>query len=256
MRAYAIGDIHGQIDMLHDAHARIARDRQSVGDEDSPIIHLGDLTDRGPASRDVLDYMVAGHAAGQPWITLKGNHDHMFHLFLKNPLEADPGLRPDLTWLHPRLGGDTTLESYGITNVANRTPQDLHAEAMEKVPPEHAAFLASLPLTHRAAGAFFVHAGIRPGIPLDRQDPNDLIWIRGEFHNDRQDHGPLIVHGHTPVEAPRHYANRINLDTGAAYGGPLTAAVIEDRKVWILTEDGRDLLPPPRGLAHWLGLRR
>lgn len=256
MRAYAIGDIHGQLELLHDAHARIAADRKRVGDTDSPVIHLGDLTDRGPASREVMDYMIAGHGTGQPWITLKGNHDHMFALFLQDPNLPDPELRPDLTWLHPRLGGDTTLESYGILNVADRSPEDIHREALEKVPQEHLAFLKSLPFKYETAGAFFVHAGVRPGIPLDQQSETDLMWIRAAFHNDKRDYGPLIVHGHTPVDTPKHYGNRVNLDSGAAYGGPLTAAVVEDGEVWTLTAEGRDPLLAPRGMARWFGLGR
>jgi len=244
MRAYAIGDIHGQLDMLHAAHARVAADRARVGDEDSPLVHLGDLTDRGPDSRGVLDHLIDGHAAGRPWVTIKGNHDRMFEMFLRDPQEHDPVLRPDLTWSHPRLGGNTTLASYGIQSPETRSDADLHAEARRVVPPAHAAFLAGLPLFHEAAGALFVHAGIRPGVPLADQAEDDLLWIRKEFHDDPRDHGMLIVHGHTPVDVPTHFGNRVDLDTGAAYGRFLTAAVIEDGQVWTLDDDGREPLTP------------
>ncbi len=254
MRAYAIGDIHGQIDLLHAAHARVAADRAMVGDADAPLIHLGDLTDRGPHSRDVIEHLIQGTKSGEPWVTIKGNHDHMFSLFLSDPLAADPGLRADLTWLHPRLGGDTTLLSYGIEHAADRSPEDLHAEARDKVPAEHVAFLESLPLNYEAAGAMFVHAGIRPGVPLARQTAEDMMWIRKDFHASKADHGPLIVHGHTPVDAPTHYGNRLNLDTGAAYGKALTAAVIENGNVFVLEEDGRRPLPPPSAWRRLLGL--
>lgn len=254
MRAYAIGDIHGQIDLLHAAHARVAADRAEVGDADSPLVHVGDLTDRGPESRAVVDYLIKGHAQGQPWITLKGNHDNMFAMFLDDPFLPDPGLRAELHWLNPRLGGNTTLASYSIEDADKRMPDDVHAEAIKKVPKSHHAFLSNLPTSHRAAGALFVHAGIRPGIPLDKQLDEDLMWIRKPFHEDSRDHGLLVVHGHTPVKEAMHYGNRVNIDTGAAYGGPLTAIVVEDGEVHVLTDQGRIPLTPsePKGLAKRL----
>lgn len=245
-RAYAIGDIHGHLDRLAAAHALIAADRRRTGDSDAPVIHLGDLVDRGPESAEVIEYLAAGPAAGGPWITLKGNHDSLFELFLRDPALRDPGLRAELSWLHPNLGGVATLASYGIAAADRRAPRDLAEEAAVRVPARHRAFLAGLPLMHRMAGLVFVHAGIRPGIALDAQAPQDLMWIRKEFHLSTADHGALVVHGHTPVERPTHYGNRLNLDTGAAYGGPLTAAVIEGTAAWELTPDGRQpLLPVP-----------
>ncbi len=246
MRIYAIGDIHGQTDLLRAAHARIAADRRHTGDDASPVVHLGDLVDRGPDGRGTIDLLMAGIARGAPWIVLKGNHDNMFALYMDEPPATDPGLRTDYTWVHPRLGGLTTLASYGIAAPEALSPGDLHREARARVPAEHIAFLTALPLWHRAADALFVHAGIRPGVPLDRQTDTDLMWIRRDFHDDPRDHGPLIVHGHTPVDVPTHYGNRVNLDTGAAYGGPLTAAVIEDGRVFVLEEAGRVELDPPR----------
>ena len=115
MRSYAIGDIHGHIDLLRAAHARIAADRADVGDSDAPIVHLGDLVDRGPASNEVVEYLRRG-ATGQRWITLRGNHDSLFARFLADPASRDPGLRSDLTYLDLRIGGATTLAS----NRANR----------------------------------------------------------------------------------------------------------------------------------------
>ena len=122
------------------------------------------------------------------------------------------------------------------------------------MPQAHHAFLKGLPIRFEAARCLFVHAGIRPGVPLERQTAEDMMWIRAEFHKDRSDHGPLIIHGHTPVEVPTHYGNRVNLDTGAAYDGPLTAAVIEDGAVWILTDEGREPLPAPKKSRWRFGL--
>ncbi len=241
-RIYAIGDIHGHLDKLAAAHALIAADRRLTGDEAAPVVHLGDLVDRGPESAEVIDYLAAGPTGRATWVTLKGNHDYLFELFLRDPALRDPGLRSELSWLHDRIGGQTTLESYGIAEPGNRAPADLVAEAQARVPAGHRAFLAALPLTFAAPGLLFVHAGIRPGIALPDQSPQDLMWIRKDFHLSTADHGAVVVHGHTPVEAPTGYGNRINLDTGAAYGKRLTAAVIEDGVAWELTAEGRQPL--------------
>ncbi len=107
------------------------------------------------------------------------------------------------------------------------------------VPASHQVFLSALPLTFTAPGLLFVHAGIRPGVGLEDQSAQDLMWIRKDFHLSSADHGAIVVHGHTPVDDPTDYGNRINLDTGAAYGKRLTAAVIEDGLAWELTQDGR-----------------
>jgi len=175
---------------------------------------------------------------------LKGNHDRMFTLFLTDPLAQDPGLRADLSWLHPRIGGGATLASYGIRSPADRRSRPVHAEAVAAVPAAHRAFLQICPARWQRGDCTFVHAGLRPDISLTRQTETDLLWIREPFLSDPQDHGSLIVHGHTALAAPRHYGNRLNIDSGAAYGGPLTAVVIEGRAVWLLTDQGRVPLPP------------
>ena len=244
MRAYAIGDIHGQMDELRRVHALIAADRARTG-EDAPVVHLGDLVDRGPESAGVIDYLCRGPAAGSaPWITLRGNHDFMFRLFLDDPERRDPGLNPAYTWLHERLGGSTTLASYGVDAAPGRALPDLWAEARARVPEAHRVFLDNLPLLFRTEAAVFVHAGIRPGVPLVAQAPQDLMWIRKGWLEETGDHDLLVVHGHTVVDAPVHYGNRVNLDAGAAYGGPLAVALVDGREVWLLTEEGRVPLLP------------
>ncbi len=239
MRIYAIGDIHGQFEKLRHAHALIAADRERVGDSAAPVVHIGDLCDRGPDTRGVLDFLIAGQQAGAPWVVLKGNHDRMFSLFLQEPAQRDPGLRAELDYLHPRIGGLETLASYGVNISAGRSFADVHAEAREKVPARHRTFLEKLPLSHAPGPVFFCHAGIRPGVALDAQTEDDLLWIRDEFLNSRADHGALIVHGHTPVDRVTHYGNRVNIDTGAGYGQALSAVVIEGGDVWQLTDAGR-----------------
>jgi serine/threonine protein phosphatase 1 len=237
MHIYAIGDIHGQFDLLRRQHDLIADDMARHGA--ATVVHVGDLVDRGPDSRGVVEYLRSGIAAGRDWVVLKGNHDRMFTSFLGDMNHQEPGLREDLSWLHPRLGGGSTLASYGVPNAADRPLKPVHAEALAAVPPEHRDFLAGLPVFLRRGEAIFVHAGIRPGVTLELQDETDLVWIRKPFLEDGRDHGALVVHGHTAIEAPTLYRNRLNLDSGAAYGGPLSSVVIEGREVFWLTQTGR-----------------
>ncbi len=248
MRSYAIGDIHGHPDKLRAAHTFIAEDCRLTGDDAAPVVHVGDLVDRGPDSRSVIDFLIQGLDQGRNWVVLKGNHDRMFTGFMSGTGHHDPGLRPDLSWLHPRLGGSATLASYGVANAGDRPLDPVWAEAAAAVPAAHLTFLDSLPVMFRHHEAVFVHAGIMPGIPLEKQTENALVWIREPFLSDTRDHGALIVHGHTVVDEPTHYGNRLNIDSGAAYGGPLTAVVIEGRDVWQLTASGRVPLRPVTGI--------
>ena len=242
MRAYAIGDIHGHLALLTAAHDRIARDIASHGL--APVIHVGDLVDRGPDSRGVIQFLINGQSAGLDWLVLKGNHDRMFTRFLNDPAEPEPGLRADLAWLHPKLGGAATLASYGVKNAADRPIAQVHAEAVAAVPAEHRRFIDTRPAWHQIGDVVFVHAGIRPGIPMTDQTETDLVWIRQPFLENPRDHGFLVVHGHTAIPEPHHHGNRVNIDSSAAYGGLLTAVVIEGREVFHLTEAGRVPLLP------------
>lgn len=242
MRAYAIGDIHGHLDLLKGAHDLIAADMARHGP--APVVHLGDLVDRGPDSRGVIDHLIQGIAAGQDWVVLKGNHDRMFARFLHDPKEPEPGLRPDLSWLHPRLGGVETLASYGVRSAGDRPVARVHADARAAVPQAHLDFIASRPTLHLLGEVAFVHAGIRPGVPLGEQSETDLVWIRAGFLDDPRDHGVLVVHGHTAIDAPAHHGNRVNIDSSAAYGGPLTAIALDGRAVFHLTPAGRVPLRP------------
>ncbi len=237
---YAIGDIHGQAGMLDVALDRIERD----GGSDATVVFLGDYTDRGPDSKGVLDRLIAGRDAGRNWVFLKGNHDRMFEWYMETPSKVDPYMMINLYWLHERLGGDTTFESYGIDMSQKWRHFQLHELALETIPSSHVEFLKSLELTFESDHFFFCHAGIRPQVPLDRQDEEDLLWIRNEFHNFHLPHPKIVVHGHTPVDQAEHYGNRVNLDTGAGYGKPLTAAVFEGARCWVLNSEGRMPLNP------------
>ncbi|HOZ32474.1 MAG TPA: metallophosphoesterase [Tabrizicola sp.] len=246
MHIYAIGDIHGHLGLLQAAHDLIADDIARHGP--GPVVHVGDLVDRGPDCKGVIDYLIDSIAEGADWVVLKGNHDRMFSRFLRDPWEPEPGLRADLGWLHPKLGGPATLASYGVKNAADRPVAAVHADALAAVPQAHVAFLTTRPTLHQAGDCVFVHAGIRPGVALPDQAETDLVWIREPFLTDPASHGPLIVHGHTALDRATHYGNRLNLDSGAAYGGPLSAVVIEGRQAALLTPQGRHkLLPHPPG---------
>ncbi len=241
MHTYAIGDIHGHLALLKGVHDLIADDMARHGK--GTIVHLGDLVDRGPDSRGVIDYLISGIRAGEEWVVLKGNHDRMFTLYLDDPFAQDDGLRADLSWLHPRLGGAATLASYGVRNPGDRPIVPVHAEAVAAVPADHRSFVSGLPTWCRAGNVVFVHAGVRPGIPMPQQRETDLVWIRQGFLDFAGDHGALIVHGHTAIDTPTHYGNRVNIDSSAAYGGPLSGIVIEGPDVFLLTRKGRVALP-------------
>lgn len=243
MRTYAIGDIHGHLDLLHHVHDLIAVDMAAHGP--GTIVHVGDLVDRGPDSAGVVGYLAEGIARGEDWVVLKGNHDRMFALFLDDPSAQDAGLDARYTWLHPKLGGGATLGSYGVANAADRPVAPVHAEAVAAVPVAHREFLTSRPTWHQTENAIFVHAGIRPGIAMPDQAETDLVWIRKGFLEVTSPHQALIVHGHTAIDTPTHYGNRVNVDSSAAYGGPLSAIVVEGGSVFHLTRKGRVPVLPP-----------
>lgn len=241
-RVYAIGDVHGHLDQLHEALARITADRRATGDPSAPVVQIGDLVDRGPDSQGVVRFLMSETARDPRLTVLRGNHDNMLALFLGDSPARDPRLRPQFDYLHPRIGGRQALASWGVDP---DLPEDqLHRQARAAVSAAERDFLATLPLSCAFGDCLFVHAGIRPGVPLDRQDPSDLYWIRDEFLLDSRDHGPLVVHGHTPVDRVEHHGNRLAIDTGAAYDGPLSTVVIEGRRAFLLTPSGRQEISP------------
>ena len=236
---YAIGDIHGHLDQLTRAHELIEADRASEGVGAAPVVHMGDLVDRGPNSKGVIQFLIDGLARGEDWLVLRGNHDHMFVDFAKGGDGTSDRLRPGVTWQSEIMGGAATLASYGAKRKMLERKAGFVARARRARPKEHVEFLSSLTYWLRAEGKIFVHAGIRPGFPIDAQDEEDLIWIRDEFLWHMGPHEALIVHGHTPVEEPTHYGNRINIDTGAGWGNDLVPVVLDGQDCFALTADGR-----------------
>jgi len=224
LRLYAIGDIHGCGDLLAAIHRQIAADLASRPVPDHRIIHIGDYVDRGPDSAGVIARLVRHQAENPSMLFLRGNHDELLMAFL-----ADPSGSGDM-YLSDNIGGPATLRSYGVTPSRSLLGYDyrrLSQRLAEAMPADHRAFLEALLMTVRFGDYLFVHAGIRPGVPLDAQDPQDLIWIRDEFLFDGRDHGFVVVHGHTLANELEVRPNRINVDTGAVFGGPLTCVVLE-----------------------------
>lgn len=241
---YAIGDIHGDLEQLLEAHMRVKADALCHGYKDYEIVHVGDLVDRREDSCGVIEYLMTGLENNEPWIVLKGNHDRLFYRFLDDPHQRDPVLRPDYTWLTPKMGGLDTLRSYGVYADENYDLETLHKEAVARVPAKHKAFLEALPLSYEAGDFLFVHAGIKPKVPLVEQTEDDLLWIRAPFHEYLAPHPKIIVHGHTSIDEVTHYGNRINIDTGAAWGNELSTIVIDANDAFLVGEDGRELLVP------------
>ncbi len=227
MAVYAIGDLHGRLDLLSSMYDAIAEDLKQRGARDWRIIHLGDYVDRGPDSKSVIDFLIEAQRE-ERIILLAGNHDIGFLDFLES---GDP------TGLFARYGGDMTAQSYGVhldftDAIALR---EGHAQLVEAFPAAHGDFLKSLKFSASFGDFFFCHAGIRPRVPLDRQDPHDMIWIRQEFLGYPGLHPKVIVHGHTPAPEPEVLANRVNVDTGAFSTGRLTALIIQGADKEILT---------------------
>lgn len=238
-RIYAIGDVHGCLDQLNTLLDRIAADLDKRPHDSPLIIFLGDYADRGPDSRGVLDRLIRLDASTLPTVFLLGNHDHMFLEYLKDP---GPKATDRYHWLSGPLGGTQTLASYGVTT-SLLSPRRAHDAFVRAVPESHVQFLSTARLFARVGGYYFVHAGIRPGVPLERQAMNDQIWIREPFLSDTTPHPAVVVHGHTPVKRVENHGNRIGVDTGAVFGGQLSCLVLQNRQQAILTDAGPVELP-------------
>jgi serine/threonine protein phosphatase 1 len=223
-RCYAIGDIHGRLDLLARLLDLIRSDYRAGGAAPAELVFLGDYIDRGPDSAGVLDLLAAMAARPSPGLRpvfLKGNHEDLMLDFLAGGPRA-------LAWLHN--GGLATLASYGVAVPEDPDGAGLAAAAAAlaaALPAGHRGFLERLAPHHVAGPYLFVHAGLRPGIPLAAQDEQDLLWIRGPFLGATERFEKFIVHGHTISAAPELRSNRLGIDTGAFCTGCLTAAVLD-----------------------------
>lgn len=220
-RIYAVGDVHGCAGLLDRLHALIEADARDAPERRKLVIYLGDYVDRGPDSAGVIDRLIDDPLPGFETVLLKGNHEAFMHRFLGD--SSVGGL-----WL--MNGGGATLASYGVTETRPGGSPG-HAEGLrdalrDRLPAAHRRFLEGLRLTHREGDYVFVHAGVRPGLALDEQVEDDLLWIREPFLDSSEDRSYVVVHGHTPVESPELLFNRINVDTGAVWTGRLTAVVL------------------------------
>jgi serine/threonine protein phosphatase 1 len=225
MRIYAIGDIHGRADLLLDVITRIDDDlaRRPIGD--AIEVYLGDYVDRGLDSKAVIDLLSVRLVKNRA-VCLRGNHEALMENFLRDPASLH-------SWL--KLGGMQTLASYGVNlRPGIDTEIDTHRRFWSAFPRAHEIFLQCLRGTFCCGDLLFVHAGIRPGVSIERQNSHDLLWIRQEFLDSPLDHGKFVVHGHTPVPHPDIRRNRMNIDTGAWRTGTLTCAAIEGTTILIL----------------------
>jgi serine/threonine protein phosphatase 1 len=222
-RLYAVGDIHGRADLLKALLVLIEDDAARHPSAAKRLIFLGDYVDRGPDSKAVIDLVLDAVPPGFEVVTLMGNHEEMMHRFLDD-------LSVARTWM--MNGGDATLESYGVgapsmfggSGAFRRAQEEFDA----RLPARHREFLERLQVSYGAGDYLFVHAGVRPGVPLDRQSTDDLLWIRDEFLYSEAEFGKVVVHGHSISLDAEFRPNRIGIDTGAYRSGQLSCLVLQD----------------------------
>lgn len=227
-RVYAVGDVHGRDDLLADLLSQIEQDHGERGPAHPIVVFLGDLIDRGPQSAQVVERLRRYATEGLATVFLAGNHEEVMLRVLAGQAEIL------VDWL--RFGGTECLQSYGVDvdRIVRMAPQQAVQHILGVIPSEHLEFLRSMGDTFRLGDYLFVHAGIRPGVPLSGQRQSDLRWIRHPFLTDRRDHGFFVVHGHTIAEDIDECVNRIGIDTGAYSSGVLTAIGLEGQERWFL----------------------
>lgn len=226
-RIYAVGDIHGRLDLLDELLARINADLARRPALRPVYVFLGDYIDRGTSSRETIDRLIE-HGKTNESIFLKGNHELIAIKCLSDPSLFDQ-------WL--RLGGVETLISYGVfpeTLVNGKQIAELQSAFHAALPQTHFRFFRDLQNSFSCGDFFFAHAGVKPNVGLSLQRESDLLWIRGEFLSSSRDFGKIVVHGHTPTSELEVGPNRINIDTGAFATGRLTCLVLEGESLSII----------------------
>jgi serine/threonine protein phosphatase 1 len=216
-RLYAVGDIHGRADLLDKLHELIRTDAETYGqNKNKKIIYVGDYIDRGLDSRKVIDILLSAPLSGFEHIFLKGNHEDMMLCCMEDSAMWS-------RWLG--VGGSATVLSYGVADQGE--PDQARRDFFDSLPADHLSFLENLQLTHSSGDYLFVHAGIRPGVPLERQDPMDLMWIRNDFLRHEKLLGVVVVHGHSISLKPEFLPHRIGIDTGAYATNALSCVVLD-----------------------------
>lgn len=232
-RIYAIGDIHGRLDLFERLVALIREDNDTRGAANVRLILLGDIVDRGPASAALIERCRAFAGRSERFVLLKGNHEAMMVHAVRGNYSALA------LWL--RSGGDATLRSWGVPDdlVRDAPFPELLDGVRQRISADVLAWLDALPLTQRVGDYLFVHAGIRPGVALAKQTAEDMMWIRHEFLENDDDHSVVVVHGHSiSEEGVVIQPNRIGIDTGGYRTGVLTALALEGEQRWTLATDG------------------
>lgn len=227
---YAVGDVHGRVDLLANLLRQIEADAAQRSCTKKTLVFLGDYVDRGPDSRGVVELLLHGLPEGFAAHFLKGNHESLLLDFLADARRLE----------HWRInGGEATMASYGVDidrlNQTAARPEVWRDSFAAALPQDHLDFFRRLSLQLPAGDYLFVHAGVRPGVPLDAQNETDLIWIRDEFLDAAEPFGKVVVHGHTPEQTPVVRPNRIGIDTGAVFSGRLTALRLQDGEQRFLT---------------------
>jgi serine/threonine protein phosphatase 1 len=232
-RAYAVGDIHGRLDLLETLLANIHEEIERRPARRILLVFVGDLIDRGPSSAQVVERLRTYRRAGVRPVFILGNHEEV----LLRIIAGESDLITKWRW----FGGTQCLESYGVDPAQIAAVDDEAALAMVRkaIPPSHVEFLKSFVDTCRFGDYLFVHAGIRPGVEVDEQRQSDLRWIREPFLSDDTDHGFVVVHGHTIIPEIDERPNRIGIDTGAYRTGVLTALAIEGSDHWYVDTRAR-----------------
>jgi serine/threonine protein phosphatase 1 len=231
-RAYAVGDIHGRVDLLEHLLAKIHADLQRRPARKTLLVFVGDLIDRGPSSAQVIERLRCYRRDGVQPVFLLGNHEEVFLRILSGDSSVVEN------WL--QFGGLQCLQSYGVAlaKLRGRSAEEVVDIVRGAVPAEHVEFLETFVDSCRFGDYLFVHAGIRPGIEVDQQAQSDLRWIRDPFLFDESDHGFIVVHGHTISDEVDERPNRIGIDTGAYRSGVLTALAIEGTERWLIDTRG------------------